>query len=238
MRINSHYIKRLQNENKTLFLFAINSADFLDKKNEGGNRANKIENIEIFKNEIKSFSKKNREYIFSYFDYEGDSYLTNFFKLNKEKLPCLILYDFLNRRYFIDYSDFKSFDQLNESLMYIKNSLLENKINWAHGNWIQEFLAKLGINVTERGSLIILGCLFIFILIILIVIIFCFGDNIDEEFEAKKKEFIEKLNVCQELSEEEKKMILESKNFDSFVKMGLEKIIENLMSNKNYLIIE
>lgn len=228
IKINAGYIKRLQTENKILFLFALKDLNTNQKTLE-----NQISSFNDFKSEVKEISKRNREYIFSYFDSDQDNYLTNFFKLNKSNLPCLILYDFSNRRYAIDYSDFNSVKNLRENFLKIKDKLEANKLQWAHGNWFQDLLAKIGINLTERGSLILLGCFFIFILLVLIFVLFCFGETNDEEFDIKKRQFIEQLAASKDLHEEEKKLILDSKNFDSLVKMGLDKIIENLKSSIN-----
>jgi len=113
------------------------------------------------------------------------------------------------------------------------NNLESDRLQWMHGNWLQDFLAQLGIDLTERGSLIVLGCFFIFILLVLIFVMFCFGEKNDEDFEAEKKKFMEQLAATQELHEDEKKLIFESKNFDSLVRMGLVKIIENLKESNN-----
>lgn len=226
IKINASFIKRLQSENRILFLFALLN---LSNNNTPSSPLQKNQTtLSEFESLIKPISKANRNFIFSYFDVDQDNYLSSFFKLNKSNLPCLILYDFSNRRYAIDYSNYNSAESLKENILKIKNDLEANRLQWAHGNWLQDFLAKLGLNLTERGSLILLGCLFVFILLVLIFVMFCFGDKNDEELEAVKKKFIEQLAATKELHEEEKKLILESKNFDSLVRMGLEKIIENL----------
>jgi len=222
IKINAGYIKRIQNENKILFLFAIKDIS------EEPSVINKKLKFNEFEKVIKTISKKNREYIFSYFDIEKDSYLTNFFNLNKKNIPCLIVYDFNNRKFVIDYSDYNTPENLNTNLLNIKNDLEKNLLQWSHANFIQDILAKFGINLTERGSLIVLGSFFVSILLILIIVMFFCGDARDEEFDIKKKDFLEKLGACKELHEEEKKLILESKNLDSLVRMGLGKIIENL----------
>lgn len=224
IKLNSGYIKKLQNENRILFLFALSNVS----NDDNGKLSQTDISFCEFKKLTKIISKKNRDIIFSFFDIDQDSYLSNFFKLNKSKVPCLIIYDFSNRKYIIDYSDYKSIDSFKENVLNMKLKLETNNIQWIHGNWIQDFLSRIGINLSERGSLIFLGCIFIAILIILIIVLFCFGDGNDEEFELQKKEFMEKLAASTELHEEEKKLILGSKNFDSLVRMGIDKIIENL----------
>ena len=128
----------------------------------------------------------------------------------------------------MDYSDFNSKENLILNLEKAKNNLENNSLEWSHGNWIQDILARMGLHLNERNSLLLIGGVFISILVIVIIFIFCFGDNTDEDLDIKKKEFLEKLTSSNELTEEEKKLILESKNFDSLVGMGFEKIIESM----------
>lgn len=190
------------------------------------------ENLEIFKKTIINFSRKNRNFIFAYFDTETDSYLTNHFSINLNNLPNLIVYDFINRGHFIDNSENKNEEDLLGNLKNVMDKLAENNLNWSYGNILQNFFSKFGINFSEKKLITILLCFVGIVLFLLIFSLFCCNDS-EEISDDQKREFLEKLAYNEELSEEEKNMIVTSRNFNSYVKMGLENIVEAIKGKRD-----
>lgn len=188
-------------------------------------------NFEEFKDQIINFSRKNRQFIFTYFDAEQDSYLTNHFKIDLENLPNLIVYDFNNRGYFIDNSRISN-ENLLDNLKNLIKKIEENSLTWSYGNFMQNFFSKFGLNFSEKTLILMLMCFFAFVLFFLIFSLFCCSDS-EEITEELKREFMEKLAYNEDLNEEEKNMIVNSRNFNSFVRMGVEKIVEAIKGQRD-----
>jgi hypothetical protein len=198
----------------------------------------KKEDFAIFENAIKNFSRKNRKYIFAYFDTETEMNLTNYFKINNEHYPKLIVYDFINKAHYID--DQGNFDNKNEKeneenlIKNLKNVILkieENSLVWSYGSFIQNIFSKFGLNLSEKNLVLLLMCIFGLILFFFIFSLFCCGDS-EEITEEAKRDFMQKLAYNEDLNEEEKNMIVNSRNFNSFVKMGVEKIVEAIKGQR------
>ncbi len=159
--MNTNYLSRLHREKKILFLIA------LDKSNP----AHVIQLKDIFNN----IAVKNRNYVFSYLDLRDDESLLRFFTKNTG--GKIILYNFLMGKHYL-------LDKLDDDVKFSEEldgliKLLENdEIVWTSGYPLEDFLARLGINISRTNLMIFTLGLFTFIIIFLIT---CFcklaGEN-------------------------------------------------------------
>jgi hypothetical protein len=153
--------------------------------------------------------KKKGDYVFAYIDTDLDSYLINYFKIDLKKLPRVIIYDFEDKKYYVDLEDNATYENEQSALKYLRE-LIEKAntpgvLTWTTGNFFEDLLAKFGIRLNQSGIIYIVGGLFaIFAVIFLIVVFYC-GDKNEEE-EAKrlyeeqmaKKQEAQKINKSDE----------------------------------------
>jgi hypothetical protein len=126
---------------------------------------------------------ENREHIFTFIDLNQDAYLFNYFRLG-EDLPRVVVYDFENRRYYTH-----SNNNVSEILVGLNNGSLV----WTTGNWFEDILAKVGIQLNQKTIMFIL--IGAFILIIGFIIFIVFFTKEDEKInETEAKEIKDKKN--------------------------------------------
>jgi hypothetical protein len=134
--------------------------------------------------------KKNGNYVFAFIDIDLDSYLINYFKIDLDKLPKIIFYDFEDKRYFVDDTQDATTYESEESAMKHLNALIEKAENpgalaWTTGNFFEDLLAKLGIRLNQSGIIFLVGGLFAVLAISFLIMVFYCGDKNEEE-EARK----------------------------------------------------
>jgi len=136
--------------------------------------------------------KKEAKYVFAFIDVDLDSYLINYFKIDLNNLPKIIIYDFEDKRYYVDETQDKATYASEESSMKHLAELIEKAetpgaLAWTTGNFFEDLLAKLGIRLNQSGIIYLVGGLFAILAISFLIMIFYCGDKNEEE-EAKKLE--------------------------------------------------
>lgn len=168
-----------------------------------------IENILA---EVSVENRKNKSnYVFAYVDSELDSYLINYFKIDSNKLPRIIIYNFEEKKYYVDVEETSTYENEQTALEYlrhlIKKAETHDALSWTTGNFFEDILAKFGIRLNQSSIMYFVGGLFAILALFFFIVMFYCGDKNEEE-EAKKlfeqqmtqKEQTEKSNKSDEHS--------------------------------------
>jgi hypothetical protein len=171
-KLDSGYIKRLQKEEKTLIMVAISVKNSV--------HVGFVENI------LSEVSIKNRKYVFAFIDIDQDSYLVNYFKINANDLPKVIIYDFKEKVFYVDnesnsHTVYENEESSMRHLQNLINLLQNNKLKWSTGNMLEDILAKFGLRLNQATMTYILGGCFALIVVIMIIVIFYCGENNEED---------------------------------------------------------
>jgi len=132
-------------------------------------------------------SRKHRgNFVFAYIDVEVDSYLIKYFKIDTEKLPRIIIYDFEDKRYYVDNPLDETTAQNEELMTNYLNDLVEkcgqpDALHWTSGNFFEDMLAKFGIRLNQTGIIYIVGGLFVTLAVFFLIVLLWCGDKHDEE---------------------------------------------------------
>ena len=172
-RLNTEYIRKIQQDKKTLIIALI------DHKSEI--------HMRFLHNTFQTIAIENRNYVFSYLDFNEDKELTANLKVSKIDKPKIVVYNFEMKKLFFD--DFEYVGE-NENMMHLKELMVKLKngdIQFSSGSWFDDFFDFLGFKINQKNLTIF--CAFFFIIVILIFLIFNFTS--DNEGDRKKK--VEKL---------------------------------------------
>jgi hypothetical protein len=134
--------------------------------------------------------KQKGNFVFAYIDIDLDSYLINYFKIDTGKLPRIIIYDFEDKRYYVDDIIDETTAQKDEVMTNHLTDLVQkceqpNALSWTTGNFLEDILAKFGIRLNQTGLIYIVGGLFVTLAIFFLIVLFYCGEKHEEE-EAKK----------------------------------------------------
>ena len=137
--------------------------------------------------------KQKGNFVFAYIDIDLDSYLIKYFKIDTGKLPRIIIYDFEDKRYYVDNIIDETTAQNEEVMTNHLNDLVQkceqpNALSWTTGNFFEDILAKLGIRLNQTGIIYIVGGLFLTFAIFFLIVVFYCGDKHDEEEEKNLSE--------------------------------------------------
>jgi hypothetical protein len=167
-RLDSSYIKKLQKENKTAILAAL---DLL--KND-----HRLWLSTIFT----TSALKNRKFVYAFIDRneKRDANLFNYFKIADISQPQLILFDFEQRYHHVHENN-----NIDELIQRYDNGILD----WSTGNWFEDILLKFGIQLSHNFIIYFLIIAFVLLIGLLITLVFCCGDSItDEEKESNEQD--------------------------------------------------
>jgi hypothetical protein len=171
--------------------------------------------MNIIENILPRVSVNNRNFVFSYIDVELDSYLVNYFKINTSQLPKVIVYNFEERKYYVDEFPLYGENHTEETITANINKILRNvkndTVTWSTGNWMEDLLLKFGVKLNQHTIMYILAACFGMIVVIMIIIIFYCGEKnehvegerIVEEINKRHKEGTLDLNSDGNLNREE-----------------------------------
>lgn len=159
--------------------------------------------MNIVENILPIISARNRQFVFTYIDIEQDNYLVNYFKINTSQLPNVIVYDFEDRKFYVDNSSIYDEQNPSEEVIINKvNRIIEDvkseKVIWSTGNWFEDVLLRFGVKMNQHTMMYILAACFVMIVIIMVVIIFFCGEKGDTEQTAQ---FIEEMKNKMENSD-------------------------------------
>ena len=150
-KMDNNYLSRLLREKKTLFLIAI------DKTNP--------EHVMQLKDIFNNVALKNRRYVFSYLDAREDTHLLRFF--TKEKSAKIIVYSFeIGKHYILDVSGENT--QFSSELDKLVRRYKDDDILWTTGYPLEDFLNRMGFNVSRTNLMIMTLGVFTFLVILLI----------------------------------------------------------------------
>lgn len=182
-KLDSFYIKRLQKEEKTLIMVAISV--------ENSVHTGFVEGV------FADLSVKNRIYAFSFIDVDQDAYLVSYFKINIQDLPKIIIYDFKDKKFFVDNAEDKNVYSTEDAAeKHISNLIKEmenGKLRWSTGNFLEDILLKFGIKLDQTTTAYILGGCFVLIVLILVIVIFFCGEKNEED--ERSRLLIEETNT-------------------------------------------
>jgi hypothetical protein len=176
-KLDSSNIKRLQNDQKTMIMTAINQKNSI--------HMNLVESL------IPQISAKHRELVFTYIDSEKDSHLVAYFKINTNNLPQTIIYNFQEKFYHVDTSEssevLKSEESYKNHLETLISKMQSNNLAWSTGNWLEDLLLKFGIKFTGRAIMWIYGGCFALIVVFMMIVIFYCGEKPDDDLQSSNQ---------------------------------------------------
>jgi hypothetical protein len=167
-------IKRLQNDQKTMIMTAINEKNSI--------HMNLIESL------IPRISALHRDLVFTYIDTEKDNHLVAYFGIDTDKLPQTVIYDFKEKLYYVDNSEqAKSEESYKNQVETLISKMNKKILSWSTGNWFEDILLKFGIKLDNRAIMWIYGGCFALLLFFIVIVIFFCGDKPDEESQEEHK---------------------------------------------------
>lgn len=175
-RLNMNFIRRLQSEKKTLVIAAI------DNKS--------IYNRNFLNSSFKKVALENRNYVFSNLDYDEDTDILSHLRVSKSENPVIIIYNFSNRRFFVDnfvysFNEDENTNHLNSILFKLNN----NELYFSSGNWIEDFLESIGIKLNHTTVIaLVIGSFAVCLIIFMILLFYCSDTN--EETQSLQKDKI------------------------------------------------
>jgi hypothetical protein len=162
-----NFIRRLQSEMKTLVIAAIDSKSH--------------SNLNFLNSTFKKIALGNRNYVFSNLDYDEDNDILSHLRVSKSENPVVIIYNFSNRRFFVDSFVYASDEQENaHNLISIIEKLNKGELRLSAGNWIEDLLESLGIKLNHTTVIALVIGSFAICLIFFIIILFYCGDKTEE----------------------------------------------------------
>jgi len=122
-------------------------------------------NLNFLNSTFKKIALGNRNYVFS----------------NLSENPVVIIYNFSNRRFFVDSFVYASDEQENaHNLISIIEKLNKGELRLSAGNWIEDLLESLGIKLNHTTVIALVIGSFAICLIFFIIILFYCGDKTEE----------------------------------------------------------
>jgi hypothetical protein len=181
--MDQRYIKRLQSDNKTLIIVALNTND----------RAHNFVHDLLLR-----LAMSNTKYLFSYLDLNEDQHFSNYFGLKFQDSPKVVIYNFAKNKYFVDnknIQEMKTADNKVSEKAFEKNlydlidRIEKNSIIMFTGSFFDDLFAKMGFEITEGQVQYIVIGFFVFVVLFLLIAICFFNDkNFEEErIEAETK---------------------------------------------------
>ncbi len=162
-----NFIRRLQTEMKTLVIAAI------DNKS--------LSNLNFLNSTFKQIALENRNYVFSNLDYDEDYDILSHLRVSKSENPVVIIYNFSNRRFFVDSFVYTMNEQENAShLISLIEKLNNNELRFSAGNWIEDLLESMGIKLNHTTVVALVIGSFAICLIFFIIVLFYCGDKTEE----------------------------------------------------------
>jgi hypothetical protein len=176
-RLDESYHNKISKEKKIMIIAAI---DRKDKRH-----------ISFLNNIFHYIALDNREdFIFTYIDFDDDKYFFNFFnvKFDKEKnkninnnfdFPMLFAYNFDINKYYVDYNSLteeNNFLVKNDKMQIQKilDDIIDNKIKWTSGYYLQDLLNNFIGNNLSNEFLIMVYSGILFSICLMIITIFYF----------------------------------------------------------------
>lgn len=126
-RLQPHYIKQYQKDKVILVTFIISS----EKRND----------IDVLYSIAAPLSDKYSEFVFSFAEYEKDSYLILHFDLKNDEYVKIVIYDFPTENLFIE--NVHSIEQIEGYII----ALSKNELEWTSQNVFRWILTKIGIKL-------------------------------------------------------------------------------------------
>ena len=159
-KANISYLRRLTESKVMLVLISVKNRD----------------EITFIRNELIFYINRNQhiDLVFSFVEKDDaeDTKLFNHFKLNADKAYQILLYNFSNRKYFLDPSENSNSNELLGALIGLMNNDIST-LTFITGNPIDDVLNYLGIESSPMVTVIIivLGIFIIFIMIFICIYI-------------------------------------------------------------------
>lgn len=149
-KLMPHHIKQYQKDKVILITFVISS----EKRND----------IDVLYNIASPLADKYSEFVFSYAEWEKDTYLTLHFELKNDGYVKIVIYDFSTENLFIQ--NVKSKEQVEEFVL----ALNKNELEWTSQNILRWFITKIGIKLgrEKEHSFYILFCSFCFFFLVVL----------------------------------------------------------------------
>ena len=175
--LSINYIKRLQKSKVKMIILLLNTN--INENNElktsstttPSNYGSNLNNLDSVKFLQEHYSKENSssEIIYGYLNMknEDDLKLFEYFNINEEDVPSIVLYNFDNKKHFVDNNKLKTINDFVSRVQELKELITQNKLNWFSGNFIEDLLFSLGYEITP-ASLMILVVLVMVLLFVLI----------------------------------------------------------------------
>jgi len=150
-------MSKLQSENRTVIIGAINSEDKMHLK---------------FLNDVFLVNAKKWRMsgiIFVNLDFEEDKTLLNYFKISEKINPKIIAYNFMNKRFYVDQQDYITENNQKENLNLLLDQISNRSLIWTSGNYFEDILIKLGFEINNT-TLLIAFCVIVGILMLVVIL--------------------------------------------------------------------
>lgn len=172
-RLENEYLTRIQKDKKILLVAAIYKS--------------KTSHVNFLNNFFHNIAIKNRNYVFTYLDAKQDAHLLQFFNIKNEDIPKIIIYDFAQGKHFIDKYSYLEDANAMENLNDLIQKIQLDEIEWTTGYAFEDFLHKIGINISRNNLMIVLIGFVTFGLICFIICTCSIMDSFKEESIQVKK---------------------------------------------------